>query len=350
MSDLAGRVLVVDDSAFMRIALRRIIEAEPGMQVVGVASDGAEAVAMNRSLRPDIITMDIEMNGVNGLDAMRTILALDHAPIVIVVSNVTQDGTAATAKALALGAADWVSKSSEIARQDLGQVDLQLRAKLRFWASQPRPPPARSQPARPGCAVVRPALGRIDLIVVAASTGGPKVLGPFLAAAGRLSAPMVIAQHMPARYTSSLAELLRAELGLDVVEGAHKMPLRRGRVAILPGGIDGVVAPCAPGGGEEFELRLVTTDATVHPNADLLFSAAAVVARNPVAVILTGMGMDGTAGAAKIHGRGCPVLVQDPATCIVDGMPSAAIAAGVVTDTLGVEAIGFRLAAWAGPS
>ena len=345
----SARILIVDDSAFMRMALRQIVTSEPGLSVLGEARDGAEAVALNRSLKPDIVTMDVEMPGLDGLEATRAILAEPPPhPVIIMVSKVTQEGATAAIRALQLGAVDFVSKSSALLNQDLAQVDQQLRAKLRFWSQQ--------QLRGPGLIAARPQAvgeprarrGPVDLVVVAASTGGPQVLRPLLSAAGPLCAPVLIAQHMPARYTASLAEVLRAETGLDVVEGAHRMELPAGRVVVLPGGTDAVVAPCT-GGGAAFELRVLKTESIVHPCADLLFGTACLVAREPIGVILTGMGRDATEGAAKLHARGCPVLVQDPQTCVVAGMPSAAIAAGLATETLCIGAIGRRLQEWAGP-
>jgi two-component system chemotaxis response regulator CheB len=339
-----ARVLIVDDSAFMRMALRRIVSAEEGLCVVGEAKDGAEALAMARTLHPDIVTMDVEMAGMDGLAATTAILAeAPPHPVIIMVSQHTQAGAAATVEALHRGAADWISKSSAVAAQDLGQIDTQLRAKLRFWAAETGGRPEHA-PAPPGAAFPEAAIGAVDLVVVASSLGGPKVLGPLLLAAGRLTPPVVIAQHMPAGYTASLADILRTETGLPVTEGAHRMPLTPGSVTILPGGTDAMIGP----GGGRMELRLERTGAPVHPNADLLFSTAAMVARGPVGVILTGMGEDGTAGARKLRGRRRPVLVQDPASCIVGGMPGAAIAAGVASEVLGVAAIGQRLAQWAG--
>jgi two-component system chemotaxis response regulator CheB len=157
---------------------------------------------------------------------------------------------------------------------------------------------------------------------------------------------MVIAQHMPAQFTASLATLLRGETGLDVREGAHRMALPAGSVTIIPGGGDAIVASVAAG----YELRLTTHEALVHPSADLLFETAAMVARHPVAVILTGMGSDGTKGGAQFLRRHLPVLVQDPKTCVVGGMPSAAIEAGVATESLTPAGIGRKLVLWTSPS
>lgn len=350
------RVLVVDDSTFMRIALRRIIESGSDMTVVGEARNGREAVELARDLRPDIITMDVEMPELDGLAAMTQILAQSRpAPIMIMVSGHTQRGTEATIKALSLGAVDFVSKSSSFAAEDLGHVDSELKEKLRYWAGQPPPSLPRARPASVPAAVARaqPAAakvvlqaksprGHVDLVVVGASTGGPQMLAGFLAAAAPLGAPMVIAQHMPARFTTSLANLLRSETGLDVREGAHRMALTPGSVTIIPGGGDAIVAR-APAG---FELRITTHEALVHPCADLLFETAALVARHPVAVIMTGMGSDGTKGARHFQRRRLPVLVQDPRTCVVAGMPSAAIEAGVATESLAPASIGQKLVLW----
>jgi len=362
MSDLPDppvprrRVLVVDDSSFMRIALRHIVESSGDMVVVGEARTGREAVNLARDLKPDIITMDVEMPELDGLAATEEILAgPPPTPILIMVSSHTQRGTEATIKALSLGAVDFVSKSSVFADQDLGHIDSELSEKLRYWARRPAPvpSPAAAAPGPPrdrlaAAPAMRPRQprARADLVVVAASTGGPQILAGFLKAAAPLGAPMVIAQHMPAQFTGSLAGLLRSETGLDVREGEHRMALPAGTVTIIPGGGDAVVAS-APGG---YELRLTTHEALVHPCADLLFETAAMVARHPIAVILTGMGNDGTRGAAQFQRRRLPVLVQDPKTCIVGGMPGAAIEAGVATESLPPDEIGQKLTRWTSPS
>ena len=352
------RVLVVDDSTFMRMVLRRIIEAGSELTVVGEARNGREAVALARDLKPDIITMDVEMPELDGLAAMKQILAgPPPKPIMIMVSGHTQRGTETTIKALSLGAVDFVSKSSSFAAQDLGHVDSELSEKLRYWARQPRgaatQPQAPAAPRAPaGAAPVGSPLqpqsprGKVDLVVVASSTGGPQILADFLRGSSPLGAPMVIAQHMPAQFTASLATLLRSETGLDVREGAHRMALPAGSVTIIPGGGDAIVASVAAG----YELRLTTHEALVHPSADLLFETAAMVARHPVAVILTGMGSDGTKGGAQFLRRHLPVLVQDPKTCVVGGMPSAAIEAGVATESLTPAGIGRKLVLWTSPS
>lgn len=339
------RALVVDDSGFMRIALRKIIEADGDIHVVGEARNGREAVRLAQELKPDVVTMDIVMPEMDGIEATRRIVKeVAPAPRILMVSASTQEGAVATMKALRAGAADFISKSSAFADTDLGQLDAELRNRLRQWRSAPAVAPAPAQPA-PAQATAETPARRVDLVVIAASTGGPLALPVVLAAMGSIEPPVVIAQHMPELFTRSLAEHLAAEIGIDVREGRMFGALPGRTVTILPGGQDAVVASDRNGG---FELRPGTGSAGVHPSADLLLQSAALAARHPVAAILTGMGRDGTFGAAAFRRRGLAVLAQTPESCIVGGMPSSAISAGVVTEVLGLEQIGQRLAEIAG--
>jgi len=349
----ALRVLVADDQGFMRIALRQIIESDGDLRVVGEARTGEEAVALARELRPDVVTMDVEMPVMDGIEATRRIMAeVMPQPVVIMVSSHTQAGAAATVRALHAGATDFVSKQSAFVATDLGRIDSELRAKIRLLTERRRT--AEAAPSAPSPTVAtgprrgpcRPTAA-VDLVAVAVSTGGPSTLGTFLQALGAIAAPVVVAQHMPQFFTACLAQSLAEDSGLAVHEGDHRKPVLPGEVTILPGGRDGVIAP-RPGGG--FELRLTQADGPVHPSADLLFESVAMTARQPVAVILTGMGNDGSRGAARFARRDLPVLVQRPETCIVGGMPGAAIEAGVASEALEVEEIARRLRQWTSPS
>jgi two-component system, chemotaxis family, protein-glutamate methylesterase/glutaminase len=343
------RVLVVDDLAFMRMALRQIIESDGDMRVVGEARNGEEAVAAACELRPDVVTMDVEMPVMDGIVATRRILGeVEPQPVVIMVSSYTQAGAAATMKALQVGAADFVSKESALSKTDLG-YDAELRTKIRLWAGRRRLRPAApalraetSPDARADRSLTRLPSGPVDLVTIAVSTGGPVTLARFLQALGPIAPPIVVAQHMPQFFTAGLAHSLSKDTELVVREGAERGPIVAGEVTILPGGRDALVAP--RGGG--FELRLTQSDAAAHPSADLLFESAAMVARQPVAVILTGMGNDGSRGAAAFARRNLPVLVQRPDTCIVGGMPGAAIEAGVASESLTLEEIARRLRQW----
>jgi len=389
------RLLVVDDSGFMRVAIRKMLSADSRIQVVGEAANGAVAVRMARELRPQVITMDIDMPEMDGLAATRAIMAETPTPIII-LSNFTPHNVEVTVKALELGAVDFISKSSAFVQLDIVHIENELRQKVEFWA--------RTQlggTERPGAAVlgarmgastgsgpnlgaalpsgtagaagapeaergrrdrllseaaaevarprptnfVRPPQEAVDLVVVGVSTGGPRMLPLMLEQMGRLSCPVVVAQHMPPLFTESLAGQLRIDTGLDVRESRRGQTLEPGVVTILRGGIDSVVQSQRSGSmiiGERHNPHGV-----IHPSADVLFRSAVLAARQPVAVILTGMGNDGTEGAKQFAQRELPVLVQSPESCVVGGMPAAAIDAGVASAVQSLEEIGRTLRKWA---
>jgi two-component system chemotaxis response regulator CheB len=331
------RVLVVDDLAFMRIAIRRMIDGEADMQVVGEARTGAEAVAMARALRPDVITMDVEMPDMDGLEATSAIMAeASPPPSIVMVSATTQSGAATTLDALRRGAVDFVSKSSIFAATDLAHIENELRRIVRAWATRRGAPvpvlPRQNPPSAPQAAP--------DVIVVGSSTGGPQALGVLLGAMGRVGPPVVIGQHMPRYFTASLAEMLSADTKQSVREAAPHEVLLGGTIYMLPGGQHGTLVRGLAG------FRLALTEATdgISPSVDRLFKSAAETAAAPLAVLLTGMGSDGRAGAVALRARGAGVLVQAPAECVVAGMPESTIAAGAASAVLPL----LDIAAWIG--
>jgi len=343
------RVLIVDDSAFMRMAMRKMIESNVDIEVVGEARNGAIGLQMAIDLRPDVITMDVEMPIMDGLTATKEIMSAAPCPI-IMVSSLTEAGAVTTIKCLELGAVDFIPKKSSFVQLDIVQIGDDLAGKIRLWAKQRNSlryfggvrPPAVVAPSSVSNKVAP--TGKVGLVVVGVSTGGPAAMPKVLASMGRISCPMVIAQHMPAVFTKGFADHMRAETGLNVVEGVDGMLLEPGMVVVAPGGTDSVVREPFPGKLNLF-LKL-NESANIHPNADVLFRSAASLSVGIVAVVMTGMGCDGTEGAKALQKRNTPILVQSPDCCVVDGMTGSIIAAGIASDVLNLDELGRKLSKW----
>jgi two-component system chemotaxis response regulator CheB len=331
-------VLVVDDSSFMRLALRQIIEAEGDLRVVGEANDGLAAIEAATRLRPDLVVMDLAMPRMDGLEATRHIMRLPCPPAVVMVSAHTRDGSADALAALDHGAVDYLWKDSDLGGADLARLDRELRPLLRRWAAErgPAPAPLPPPPSWPLAPFAPP-----QVLVVGASTGGPDAVGAFLQACGKLPIPCVVAQHMPAGLAPSLAEALGRRLERRVTVATDGMALPPGLVALLPGGQDGALVRRTA----SLALRLLQTGTTMHPSIDALFHSAAAVAPGAVGVVLSGMGRDGAAGAAAMAARQMPILAQAPASCVVAGMPGAVIAAGLAQAVGTPAELGARVAA-----
>jgi two-component system chemotaxis response regulator CheB len=348
------KLLISDDSAFMRIAIRKMVEGHADIQVVGEARTGQMCVEMAETLRPDVITMDVEMPVMDGLEATRQIMARTPTPI-IMLSSLTERNSVTTIKALELGAVDFIAKKSSFVQLDIVKIGDELVDKLRYWAKKrARFSPGGIQPERSRIDTSKPVhqrktenQGIPGLIVLGISTGGPATLPQTLKAMGKLKCPLVVAQHMPPMFTSGFARHLSTETGLNVVESTDGMEAKPGMVIIIKGGSDAVIREPFPGRIMLYERT--STEANIHPNADVLFRSAATVSCPVVAVVMTGMGRDGMVGAQELVARkSCPVLVQSPDSCIVDGMPSSVIEAGLATAVLDPAALGARLGRMAG--
>ncbi len=347
------KLLVVDDSAFMRMAIAKMLQNDPQIEVVGEANNGEVAVQMAERLRPNVITMDVEMPVVNGLQAVQRIMKSVPCPI-IMVSSLTTKSAEVTIKALEMGAVDFIAKSSSFVQLDIVKIEKELQEKIYYWAKHPlhqhlartkRRPPLRSIQPVSIQNKRKPAMA-VDFVVIGVSTGGPRTILELLQCMGQLSCPVVIAQHMPKEFTPGFAEHLASATGLDVVEGYHGMALSPGQVVIAPGGVDSQVRRPFE---NHFALDVRKHDQSpIHPSADLLFQSSARICESPVAVVLTGMGDDGSKGAVDFAQRNYPVLVQEPETCVVDGMPGSAITAGVVSEVLEVSQIALQLKRWCG--
>lgn len=348
------KLLISDDSAFMRIAIRKMVEGHADIEVVGEARTGQMCVEMAETLRPDVITMDVEMPVMDGLEATRQIMARCPTPIVM-LSSLTERNSVTTIKALELGAVDFIAKKSSFVQLDIVKIGDELVDKLRYWAKKRarfapggiKPERSRIDPNTPIYQRKTENQGVPGLIVLGISTGGPATLPQTLKAMGKLKCPLVVAQHMPPMFTSGFARHLSTETGLNVVESSDGMEAKPGMVIIIKGGTDAVIREPFPGRIMLYERT--STEANIHPNADVLFRSAATVSCPVVAVVMTGMGRDGMVGAQELVTRkACPVLVQSPDSCIVDGMPSSVIEAGLATAVLDPAALGARLGRMAG--
>lgn len=344
------RLLVVDDSDFVRIALRKMLEPADDIAIVGEARNGAEALRLSRKLKPHVIAMDLNMPVMDGIEAVHAITR-EKGPPSIMVSNETSEGASATIRALEAGAVDFVCKNTTFLSLDDASIDRLLMDKVRHWGRWRQtalreiapPEPTAPMPAASGSTLRRPTQ-RPDLVAIGVSTGGPVTLAELLGALGALPCPLVVAQHMPASFTAGFAASLARTLRRPVIEGMDGSALENGAITILHGGGDLVVKRAGNG---RLMLHAVPDSRDVHhPSADHLFRSAAEEARAPVAVVLTGMGVDGSAGGQAFAARGLPVLVQDPASCAVDGMPNAAIRAGIASEILSPSGIARRLNSW----
>jgi len=338
------RVAIVDDSAFMRIALRQMLERGEGIVVVAEGKNGRDAVEIARTERPDLMTLDVLMPEMDGISALEAIMEEAPCPV-LMISTETQQGAETTMRALDLGAVDFIAKTTDLAKLDMAWIENHLVAKVRHWARHKRlSSPERKQPDP---SLLRSAndLERLpDLVVIAASTGGPRAITELVGALKPPACPIVVAQHMPEGFTGDFARHLALRSGHRTVEAANGEPLVAGQVTILRGGVDSVVAP-RTGGGLKVGIAGQVVG-VVHPSVDHVMAAAADHCDLAVGVILTGMGEDGLAGSERFAKQGWPVLVQEPASCVVAGMPGAVIGAGLASSVTTVAGLARQLNRW----
>jgi len=342
------RVLVVDDSAFMCKVLQEIINSDPQLEVVGQGRDGRDGVALAESLRPDVITMDINMPHVDGLQATELIMTQHPRPIVI-VSSESREGAASTLKALELGAIDFVSKPTSGVDLDMKSVreeltrKLKLAAKVRVVRTASRskmsvaPAPASGATDFSGAAAsAMQSGGKIPMVVIAASTGGPAAVMRVVSGLPKdLPAAVFLVLHMPAAFTKQFTMQLAEVSSLPVKEAENNETPLPGTIYLCPGShhlrlsFGGKIA-LDPGPRIE----------GYRPCADVAFETIAAYARAlTVGVVLTGMGNDAAKGAKMVKAAGGYVLAQDEATSVIFGMPAEAIQAGAVDEVLALDSV-----------
>ena len=341
------RVLVVDDSSFMRIALTRIIQSDPELTVVGCAHDGAQALDMTAELDPDVITMDVAMPRMNGLDALRCLMANSPRPV-IMVSSLTQEGAEMTLDALECGAFDYIPKNLGSRALDLSQIRRDLVGKVKAAAGSRlrcvRPRRARETPREPG--IRSETLVTPSVVCIGCSTGGPRALQHILSALpSHLPVGIVVVQHMPPGFTGPFAARLNSISRVHVKEAAEDDWIDPGVVLIAPAGWH---ASLYRRTHSRYAVRLSKTPSeTLHiPSVDVLLqSAAEALGERSMGVVLTGMGSDGAEGLKAIHAAGGYTVAQDEETSAVYGMPRACVAAGAVRKLLPLPEIADEIVA-----
>ncbi len=337
------KVLVIDDSALIRKVLSEIVALAPDMECVGAAPDPLIAREMIKRLNPDVLTLDVEMPRMDGLDFLEKLMRLRPTPVVM-VSSLTQLGSETALRALELGAVDVMGKPrlsiSEGLMADADEVHAKLRAAAR--ARLQRRPAEGAAPAAPMAALRMPFTSSEKIIVVGSSTGGPEALRLFLERLPADAPGVLIAQHMPAAFTAPMARRLNDLCKVQVLEA-------QGGERVLPGHVY-----VAPG---HSHLKLVRSGANYmtsldqgepvnrhRPSVDVLFdSAAQAAAQNAIGVILTGMGKDGAQGLLRMRQAGACTYAQDEATCVVFGMPREAIAIGAACDVAALTELPARI-------
>jgi two-component system chemotaxis response regulator CheB len=375
------RVLVVDDSVVVRRLIVDSLSGAQGIEVVGTAGNGLLAQAKIDQLRPDVVTMDIEMPQMDGITAVRELRKRHRRLPVIMFSTLSAAGASATLEALSAGATDYVTKPSNVGSiaESIAAVRQQLVPKIHALAGRRPPgPPARPGPVpgrpglspspagrpggpvpgRPGLAPARPAgpaaaparpvrrarpAGRVDILAIGCSTGGPDALTKVLQALpADLPVPIVVTQHMPPVFTRMFAERLDRSMSLRVVEAGDGMELAPGTVYIAPG--DRHLVLQRRGTATLTQLSGAPPENSCRPAVDVMFrSVAALYGPSAFAAVLTGMGYDGRGGAKVLREAGAEILAQDEASSVVWGMPGAVVGAGLADEVLPLDRIAGAL-------
>lgn len=332
------KVLAVDDSALMRSLLTAIVDAQPDMQMVATAPDPYVARELIKRHDPDVLTLDVEMPRMDGLNFLEKLMRLRPMPV-LMVSSLTERGSQVTLQAMELGAVDFVAKPKVNIRDGLDRCAPEIADKLRAAA--------RSRPtARRGAAVPQklsvPNMSSEKLLVVGSSTGGTEALRHFLAPMPGNAPAILITQHMPAGFTASFARRLDSLCALRVKEAEHGERVLPGHAYIAPGG-EQHMKLARSGANYTIALEASAPVNRHRPSVDVLFfSAAQNAGANAVGVLLTGMGADGADGMVAMRAAGAVTIAQDEATCVVYGMPAEAVARGGACYELPLDAIGEK--------
>ena len=336
------RVLIVDDSALIRSVLREIVASQPDMAVVGVAPDPLVAREMIRERNPDVLTLDVEMPKMDGLDFLERLMRLRPMPVVM-VSSLTERGSETTLRALELGAVDFVAKPKLAIESGMRDYASLIADKLRSAARAKVQARSRAPSAAGPLPALRDPLSSSEkLIIVGASTGGTEAIRAFLQQMPSDCPGILIVQHMPEGFTRSFAQRLDALCRISVKEADDGDRVLPGHAYLAPGHSHLLLAKS----GANYVTRLDQGPPVNRhrPSVDVLFASAATSAgRNALGVILTGMGKDGAAGMLKMREAGAVNFAQDEASCVVYGMPREAVAVGAVHEIASLDQLPARV-------
>jgi len=335
-------VLIVDDSAFMRNTLSSMISEDPDIKVVGIARNGIEAIEKVAQLKPDIVTMDIEMPKMNGIEALRQIMSKNPVPV-LMVSSLTSDDAAITLEALEIGAVDFIPKNLSDLSINILKIRDSLIEKIKKIGKKGLP--LYKKRARPKHLEMPrgndyTSHRKINIVAIGSSTGGPRALQNILTSLPKdFPVPILIAQHMPPVFTKPFAERLNQMSALEIKEAEHGEPINKGIVYI------------APGKGHMSVVRKRITETTISisenkkeyiykPSVDeLMISVVESFSGHVLGVILTGLGNDGLKGMKEIKNSGGRTIAESEATCVVYGMPKAVVDSGIADKVVPVEEI-----------
>jgi two-component system chemotaxis response regulator CheB len=320
------RVLVVDDSVFVRQALARMLGSEPDIEVVGQARDGLEGLEMAQELQPDVITLDVKMPRLDGLETLERLIPIRRVPVLL-MSSLTQEGAEVTLRGLELGALDFVDKSRAQGQMNLLSLAEEVRSKIRAlagsWMARGEHAAETPPPEKPDAHE-----GRAEIVAIGASTGGPSALQNVLprVPAG-FAATILVVQHIPVGFTQSLAERLAARSAIPVREAKHGEILPAGEALIAPAGLHMRVE--RQGRVARISLSEEPSGSLHRPSVDeLLVSVAHSHGRRALGIVLTGMGQDGAAGLLRLRRAGGRTLAESAETAVIYGMPKAALENG----------------------
>ena len=334
------RVMVVDDSSVIRGVISRWISSDPALALVGAAHNGRAAVDQIKAADPDVVVLDIEMPEMDGITALPLLLKASPRSKIIMASTLTRRNAEISIKALTLGATDYVPKPTSVGAGDAAEAFRRDLCEKIVAVAKPRRRAVGAKPAVvPGAPIKlrKSSIVSPQILAIGSSTGGPQALGQVIKAiAPGLNVPVLITQHMPATFTAILAETLARHSGLTCMEGAEGMMLKPGHVYVAPGDYHMVIK----GRGGPIALLQTPPENFCRPAVDPMFrSVAAAYGPATLAVVLTGMGADGRQGGRAIAEASGTILVQDEATSVVWGMPSAVAQAGLASAVLALPSV-----------